>query len=90
MTKARKQLQRDAFESARMKKKEEEKKNKDKGENIREATATQTDGSEATTAVRLHYGGFLLKRPATFRIKDKESTAALKVLLGKQLVVLSS
>lgn len=62
---------------------------KDKGENIREATATQTDASGSTTALTLQYGGFLIKLPATFRLKDKEH-AALRVLPGKQVVLLSS
>lgn len=61
-----------------------EKNRKDKGENIREATATQTDANGATTALTLHYGGFLLKLPRTFTIKDKESTA-LKAFLGEQV-----
>lgn len=57
---------------------------KDKGENIREATATQTDANGATTALTLQYGGFLLKLQSTFTIKDKESTA-LKAFLGEQV-----
>lgn len=50
-------------------------KEKDKGENIRQATATQTDANGSKTALTLQYGGFLLKLPATCAIKDKEQTA---------------